>query len=75
MKQQTIKGNRQRREGGRKGRLILVVTGPLKGLAYIILLPLVGTFAIFLLGIRRLGLMLQALLVVSRGNGNLGRAS
>ena len=35
-------------------QLILTIVGPLKGLAYIVLLPLIGIFAIFLLGIRKL---------------------
>jgi len=41
---------------------ILVVAGPLMGLGYIIFLPLIGVFAILLLGMRKLGLVLKALL-------------
>ncbi len=41
--------------------MILTVVGPLKGLAYIVLLPLIGIFAIFLLGIRKLAALRQLL--------------
>lgn len=42
-------------------QLTLAVTGPLKGLAYIILLPLVGISAIFVLVIRKLAAVRQRL--------------
>jgi len=41
---------------------ILLVVGPLMGLGYIIVLPLVGVLAILLFGTRKLGLVLKAVL-------------
>jgi len=58
--------------------MTLAVTGPLKGLAYIILLPLVGISAIFVLVIRKLAAMLQRLskpLVAPRDNDKPRQAS
>jgi len=45
---------------------ILIVTGLLIGLAYIILLPLTSLFTIFGLAIRKLGLMVPTLLFASQ---------
>ena len=41
-------------------RVLLMVGGPLIGLAYIILLPLIGSVGVLLLGIYQLGRMLRA---------------
>jgi hypothetical protein len=58
--------------------MILTVVGPLKGLAYIILLPLVGISAIFVLVIRKPAALRQRLsksLVTPRDNDKPHQAS
>ena len=62
MKQQTIMRDQQRREVSNEMQWILAVRGPLMGLAYIILLPLIGIFAIFMLCVEK---------VIQELNGNL----
>ena len=54
MKRQTIVRHEHERNAGKERQLILAITGPLKGLVYIIFLPVIGIFAIFMLGIRKL---------------------
>lgn len=51
-------------EGGQTfgTRLLLMVIGPLMGLAYIILIPLIGVVMVILLGTYKIGKALRALL-------------
>lgn len=53
MKRQTIVGHHEKREGGKKRQSVLAVEGPLLGLVYVVLLPLVGIFAIILLVVEK----------------------
>jgi len=78
MKRQTIVRHKHGRNADKERQLILAITGPLKGLVYIIFLPIIGIFAIFMLGIRKLAVALQVLrelLAAPRDNDNPRQAS
>ena len=53
MKRQTIVGHHEKRGGDKERQSILAVAGPLLGLVYIVLLPLIGIFAIILLVVEK----------------------
>jgi len=61
MKRQAIVRHDHGRNAGKERPLIPAIMGPLKGLVYIIFLPVIGISAILILGIRKLVLMAREL--------------